>query len=98
MILHNIMIIITFRRLLNYEGSLMAFAGKSDKKENVTAAIAANIWMSHERGGRTALPDETLNFIVLDCLVSLIRNTVDSLHFGHSLALLMLYLFVDTVV
>lgn len=49
----------------------MAFAGKSDKKENVTAAIAANIWMSHERGGRTALPDETLNFIVLDCLVSI---------------------------
>ena len=98
MILRNIMIIITFRRLLNYEGSLMAFAGKSDKKENVTAAIAANIWMSHERGGRTALPDETLNFIVLDCLVSLIRNTVDPLHFGHSLALLMLYLFVDTVV
>ena len=62
---------IAFHRLLNYEGSLMAFAGKSDKKENVTAAIAANIWMSHERGGHTALPDETLNFIVLDCLVSL---------------------------
>lgn len=60
----------THNRLLNYEGSLMAFAGKSDKKENVTAAIAANIWMSHERGGRTALPDESLNFIVLDCLVS----------------------------
>ena len=50
----------------------MAFAGKSDKKENVTAAIAANIWMSHERGGKTALPDETLNYIVLDCLVSFI--------------------------
>ena len=63
-------------RLLNYEGSLMAFAGKSDKKENVTAAIAANIWMSHERGGRIALPDETLNYIVLDCLVSL-----ESLHY-----------------
>ena len=62
---------VCIHRLLNYEGSLMAFAGKSDKKENVTAAIAANIWMSHERGGRTALPDETLNFIVLDCLVSL---------------------------
>ena len=53
----------------------MAFAGKSDKKENVTAAIAANIWMSHERGGHTALPDETLNFIVLDCLVSLTCST-----------------------
>ena len=68
----------------------MAFAGKSDKKENVTAAIAANIWMSHERGGRTALPDETLNFIVLDCLVSVLPASpimlfsVDPLHFGHS--------------
>ena len=68
----------------------MAFAGKSDKKENVTAAIAANIWMSHERGGRTALPDETLNFIVLDCLVSVLPASpitlfsVDPLHFGYS--------------
>ena len=62
----------------------MAFAGKSDKKENVTAAIAANIWMSHERGGRTALPDETLNFIVLDCLVSLASNMLCiPLHFSH---------------
>ena len=52
----------------------MAYAGKSDKKENVTAAIAANIWMSHERGGRTALPDETLNYIVLDCLVSCLEG------------------------
>ena len=55
----------------------MAFAGKSDKKENVTAAIAANIWMSHERGGRTALPDETLNFIVLDGLVSRLQYYMD---------------------
>ena len=70
LILLSLLYIHTRNRLLNYEGSLMAFTGKSDKKENVTAAIAANIWMSHERGGRTALPDETLNFVVLDCLVS----------------------------
>lgn len=55
--------------MLNYEGSLMAFAGKSDKKENVTAAITANIWMSNEKSAKSALPDETLNYIVLDCLV-----------------------------
>ena len=48
----------------------MAFAGKSDKKENVTAAIAANIWMSNERSAKGALPDETLDYIALDCLVS----------------------------
>lgn len=49
----------------------MAFAGRSDKKENVTAAITANIWMSNERSARGALPDEKLNYIVLDCMVSL---------------------------
>ncbi len=48
----------------------MAFAGKSEKKENITAAVAANIWMSNERGARAALPDENLSFIVLDCVVS----------------------------
>lgn len=48
----------------------MAFAGKSDKKENVTAAITANIWMSNEKSAKGSLPDETLNYIVLDCMVS----------------------------
>ncbi len=50
----------------------MAFAGKTERKENVTAAIAANIWMSNERGTKNAFPDEELNYIVLDCLVSLV--------------------------
>ncbi|XP_064406168.1 ragulator complex protein LAMTOR2-like [Halichondria panicea] len=59
---------ITCTLLLNHEGSLMAFAGKTERKENVTAAIAANIWMSNERGARNAFPDEPLDFIVLDCL------------------------------
>ncbi|KAL5473237.1 hypothetical protein EMCRGX_G027694 [Ephydatia muelleri] len=53
--------------LLNSEGTLMAYAGKSDKKETVTAAIAANIWMSNERGAYSGqLAD--LTFIVLDCM------------------------------
>jgi len=47
----------------------MAFAGRSERKENVTAAIAANIWMSNERGAKTAFPDELLDYIVLDCEV-----------------------------
>ncbi len=47
----------------------MAFAGKSDKKENVTAAITANIWMSNEKSAKGALQEETLNYMVLDCLV-----------------------------
>lgn len=47
----------------------MAFAGKSDKKENVTAAITANIWMSNEKSAKGSLPEETLEYIVLDCQV-----------------------------
>ncbi len=53
----------------------MAFAGKSDRKENITAAVAANIWMSNERGARAALPDEQLNYIVMDCLVGGARSS-----------------------
>ncbi len=59
----------TFKRLLNQEGSLMAFAGKSEKKEHVTAAIAANIWMSFEKNSRVAMDGESLDVIVLNCEV-----------------------------
>ena len=55
--------------LLNQEGSLMAFAGKSEKKEHVTAAIAANIWMSYENNSKAATEDAPLNLIVLNCEV-----------------------------
>ena len=47
----------------------MAFAGKSEKKEHVTAAIAANIWMSFEKNSRDAMDDESLEVIVLNCEV-----------------------------
>lgn len=47
----------------------MAFAGKSDKKEKITAAVAANIWVSNEKSVKYALQDEHLQFIVLDCQV-----------------------------
>ena len=56
-------------RLLNQEGSLMAFAGRSEKKEHVTAAIAANIWMSYEKNSRVAIDDKSLELIVLNCEV-----------------------------
>ena len=57
-------------RLLNLEGSLMAYAGKSEKKEHVTAAIAANIWMSYDKNARAAMEDKPLQLIVLHCEVS----------------------------
>ena len=47
----------------------MAYAGKCDKKENITAAVAANIWMSNEKSARSAFQDENLQYIVMDCEV-----------------------------
>lgn len=61
---------LTLLSLLNQEGSLMAFAGKSEKKEHVTAAIAANIWMSYENNSKVAMEDDSLKLIVLNCDVS----------------------------
>ena len=47
----------------------MAYAGKCDKKENITAAVAANIWMSNEKSAQSAFQDENLQYIVMDCEV-----------------------------
>ena len=55
----------------------MAFAGKCDKKENITAAVAANIWMSNAKSAKSAFQDEGLQYIVMDCEVGIIhRHTV----------------------
>lgn len=48
----------------------MAFAGKSEKKEHVTAAIASNIWMSYDKNSRVAMDEEVMDVIVLNCDVS----------------------------
>lgn len=48
----------------------MAFAGKSEKKEHVTAAIAANIWMSYEKNSKLSVEEGgDLKMIVLNCEV-----------------------------
>ena len=47
----------------------MAYAGKCDRKENITAAVAANIWMSNEKSARSAFQEESLQYIVMDCEV-----------------------------
>ena len=36
----------------------------------MTAAITANMWMSNEKCSRCALPEEALEFIKPDCMVS----------------------------
>jgi hypothetical protein len=52
----------------------MAFAGKCDKKENITAAVAANIWMSNAKSAKSAFQDEGLQYIVMDCEVHIHRQ------------------------
>ena len=59
----------------------MAFAGKCDKKENITAAVAANIWMSNSKSAKSAFQEENLQYIVMDCEVGL-TCTVYSRVFG----------------
>ena len=53
----------------------MAFAGKCDKKENITAAVAANIWMSNDKSAKSAFQDENLQYIVMDCEVCMYTYT-----------------------
>ncbi len=55
----------------------MAFSGRSDKKETITAAISANIWMSNEKVAKGTWPDEILNYMVLDCSV---REEISRVH------------------
>lgn len=58
----------------------MAYAGKSEKKEHITAAIAANIWMSYEKNSREAMEDEPMQLIVMECevreRVSVVKSTL----------------------
>ena len=48
---------------------MIAYAGKSEKKEHITAAIAANIWMSYEKNSREPMEDEPMQLIVMECEV-----------------------------
>lgn len=53
--------------LLNREGTLLAYSGLDNKTSRMTAAIAANVWNSYERIGKSVMCEDPLTRFTLNC-------------------------------
>ena len=62
-----------FVRLLNSEGSLLAFSGFGGKDASAAGAIASNIWTSFQKSGQLSLDDSKLDCVLVECKVFKLR-------------------------
>lgn len=51
-------------RLLNSDGSLLAFSGQTEKEAKVFAAIASNIWLTYEKSGKAVFDSDIEHILI----------------------------------